>query len=142
MLESVCLLVTLRKYMSGSSPGLGHFMLQIEQAARGCISGDLSEWPLLRKELGDLGIILPLDTQARTLTKICKLIMGSCEKCWRDAGGDAFRYRELLQEQKCSPEEQAGPEAKHCPDCGRQSIHMYTGMCTSCGWHPDLENIG
>lgn len=58
--------------------------------------------------------------------------MSSCEKCWRDAGGDPHRYADLLArraEEPCTPEEQAGPDATECPSCKRRVLHQYTGEC-------------
>lgn len=55
--------------------------------------------------------------------------MGSCEKCWRESGGDPIRYNELLCENECTPEEQAGPDAGWCGHCHRKTIHQYTGKC-------------
>lgn len=64
--------------------------------------------------------------------------MSSCEKCWRDAhsggpyGDVADQYRKLVDERKdnpCTPEEQAGPDAKECPECKRMSLHQHTGEC-------------
>lgn len=58
--------------------------------------------------------------------------MSSCEKCWRDAGGEPDRYRELIRGRSaCSAEEQAGPHANECPWCGRKTLHQHTGepMC-------------
>jgi hypothetical protein len=61
--------------------------------------------------------------------------MSSCEKCWRDAGGDAEKYHQLVKERnaagmQCTPEEQAGGEyATACPSCGRKTVHMHSGQC-------------
>ena len=57
--------------------------------------------------------------------------MSACEKCWAAAGGSADRYRELLLKRKCTPEEQAGPDASQCPWCGRMTLHQITreAMC-------------
>ena len=63
--------------------------------------------------------------------------MSSCEKCWRDASSDddkAARYAELIEARKdnpCTPEDQAGPDAKECPSCRRMTLHQITGqaMC-------------
>jgi len=38
--------------------------------------------------------------------------MPSCEQCWRDAGGDANRYAELVKQRRCTPEEQAAKVSK------------------------------
>lgn len=56
--------------------------------------------------------------------------MASCENCWREAGGDPDTYHELLKENECTPEEQAGGEdALHCPGCSRMTVHMYAHVC-------------
>ena len=59
--------------------------------------------------------------------------MPSCEKCWRDAHGEADRYSELLMERKdfpCTPEQQAGGEdAGECEKCGRKTVHCVVGLC-------------
>lgn len=63
--------------------------------------------------------------------------MASCEKCWGDAyvksryngkyQGD--NYRELIQINDCTPEEQAGEDAQICPKCKRNVLHQYTKDC-------------
>lgn len=55
--------------------------------------------------------------------------MSACEHCWAEAGGDVDRYGELLKVRECTPEEQAGPDAKACPNCGRMTLHQFTGEC-------------
>lgn len=67
--------------------------------------------------------------------------MSACEKCWvdshRDADGDFSdnqpkRYGELIESRRdspCTPEEQAGPDASKCPQCGRMALHQITGDC-------------
>ncbi len=59
--------------------------------------------------------------------------MASCEKCWRDAGGSADRYAQLLLKRShhpCTPEEQAGGElAQQCDKCGRRTRHMMAKKC-------------
>lgn len=63
--------------------------------------------------------------------------MSACEKCWADARAMMARgedYAALLQARQatpCTPEEQAGPDAKECPRCHRMTLHQYTGepMC-------------
>jgi hypothetical protein len=59
--------------------------------------------------------------------------MSTCEKCWSDAynpyGSQTARYNELVSTRKCTPEEQAGPNAERCPDCGRMTLHQHTGEC-------------
>jgi hypothetical protein len=53
--------------------------LHIEMAAKGCISGTLNEWPMLRKSLRENGLNLSDDTHAITLRKICSLIVSKCK---------------------------------------------------------------
>lgn len=63
--------------------------------------------------------------------------MSACEKCWSLAGGNPVRYRRLIIDAAehnavtCTPEEQAGPNAKECPICKRMTLHQHTGepMC-------------
>ena len=72
--------------------------------------------------------------------------MASCEKCWRDAGGEWVAYNRLLEArfiagEACSPEEQAGEGAGWCPECERGTAHELTGRCVLCGLQaqPDLQ---
>ena len=55
--------------------------------------------------------------------------MSACEKCWTDSRiGD--NYGQLVASRSaapCTPEEQAGPEAKNCPDCYMPVLHQHTG---------------
>lgn len=66
--------------------------------------------------------------------------MASCEQCWKDSGGDADRYRELIEDRKghpCTPEQQAGGyQAGPCPKCGRMTLHVYVRACmvSECGY--------
>lgn len=64
--------------------------------------------------------------------------MSNCEKCWRDAhsvgqyGDVTTRYSKLIEERKdniCTPEEQAGPNAKECSICKRMTLHQITEEC-------------
>jgi hypothetical protein len=68
--------------------------------------------------------------------------MASCEKCWGDAfdrmittGKDqAEYYHDLIIERKdnpCTPEEQAGEDAKLCLECKRKTVHQYTHCCVN-----------
>lgn len=73
-----------------------------------------------------------------------KGVMASCEKCWGDAytrmrcdpsQGQADHYSDLISERAddpCTPEEQAGEDAKMCPKCNRKTIHQMIGRCTNC----------
>lgn len=71
-----------------------------------------------------------------------------CEKCWADAyyieqfGGtdetQADAYARLLRERAenpCSPEQQAGPGAERCPDCGTMTVHPITKSCKAVFHH-------
>jgi len=66
--------------------------------------------------------------------------MASCEKCWREAGGDPVLYRQLLRQRRdnpCTLEEQAGGEhAGLCESCQRRIVHCVTGQCL----HPDCKS--
>ena len=66
--------------------------------------------------------------------------MPSCEKCWSDAylesissGKSQYKcYDELIQLRKnnpCTPEQQAGKDAKLCKVCKRKTIHQYANVC-------------
>lgn len=60
--------------------------------------------------------------------------MSSCEKCWADARSSGVGYFQLVMSRKnnpCTPEEQAGPDARKCPACGRMTLHQHTSepMC-------------
>jgi hypothetical protein len=64
--------------------------------------------------------------------------MSACERCWADSGRDPYQshaeaYQRLLEERGpngCTPEQQAGPGAKPCPDCGGRLVrHQHTGEC-------------
>jgi len=60
-----------------------HSWLQIDAAARGCVSGTLEEWPHLDAALIKMLIFLHPETQAITLQRICRLLVGvrSSEEC-------------------------------------------------------------
>lgn len=59
--------------------------------------------------------------------------MSSCERCWSMAydpyGNQLERYQENIRAHNCTPEQQAGPDAGWCPDCGLVSLHQYTKQC-------------
>ena len=66
--------------------------------------------------------------------------MSACEKCWRDSQRSVYYeldcvYYSLLArrngiiEPKCTPEEQAGPDATVCEACGRKTCHQHTHLC-------------
>lgn len=67
--------------------------------------------------------------------------MPSCEKCWSDAHRDPYNvaeeYGKLMDEREnnpCTPEEQAGPDAGWCSTCGRKTLHQHVkDFCTVCG---------
>ena len=66
--------------------------------------------------------------------------MPTCEKCWADSRPDAGyqydAYTRLLAERnphRCTPEQQAGPDAGYCKTCGRKTIHQYVrDWCMAC----------
>jgi hypothetical protein len=58
--------------------------------------------------------------------------MASCEKCWGESGGDLEKYTRLLNERKCTPEEQAGEAAGFCTKCERQTVHQHLRRCVLC----------
>lgn len=72
--------------------------------------------------------------------------MASCEKCWGDAymrthetpgKSQAEHYTDLIDERKdnpCTPEQQAGKDAKICPKCNRKTIHQMINKCIVCGY--------
>lgn len=49
--------------------------LQIAMAARGAIGGRLKEWPMLQMALETLDIKLSSETDAYTVSNICRLIV-------------------------------------------------------------------
>lgn len=60
--------------------------------------------------------------------------MSVCQKCWADARALGLPYSFVLMQRRdtpCTPEEQAGPDARECPMCHRKTLHQYTGapMC-------------
>jgi hypothetical protein len=55
--------------------------------------------------------------------------MSACERCWssaQSAGDPSAEYTRLLKMSDCTPEEQAGPDARECPVCHRKTLHQYT----------------
>ncbi len=44
-------------------------VLQLDQAARGCVSGTLAEWPLLQVALMNCGMKLPATARAREMQR-------------------------------------------------------------------------
>lgn len=73
--------------------------------------------------------------------------MASCEKCWADAHlryvcdrskCQAEHYHDLIKERKnnpCTPEQQAGRDAKICPKCRKKTIHQIINICMNCGYN-------
>ena len=54
-------------------------MLQIEQAASGCIDKTIGDWVYLSAALMKLGIFLHPETSANTVTAICQFIEAASE---------------------------------------------------------------
>ena len=56
--------------------------------------------------------------------------MSSCERCWARSydphGNQSERYQENIATHACTPQEQAGPDAEKCLQCGRMSLHQFT----------------
>lgn len=65
---------------SGDEPDLSFDWLQVEQAAAGCVSGTLEEWPDLNRALCRVGVALPLETPAGSLRVICRLLLSAGEE--------------------------------------------------------------
>lgn len=57
--------------------------------------------------------------------------MVSCEKCWAQSFS-VEDYYELIKMSNCTPEEQAGPDATVCGDCGRKTVHQHAHVCMAC----------
>ena len=53
-----------------------HEMIQIEMAARGCISGTLTEWPHLKSALRKRGIRMLDTATAEEMRKVCRWYLG------------------------------------------------------------------
>ena len=66
--------------------------------------------------------------------------MASCEKCWTDSRGATEEYMRLIKVRTCTPEDQAGVDAKVCPDCGCRTIHQLAGVCMVPGCGPATED--
>ena len=75
--------------------------------------------------------------------------MASCEKCWADSytmsrgsGKDRVEiYHELLTEEQCTLEEQAGQDAKICPECNQKTVHQIINECLNCGYLAQKEKL-
>jgi hypothetical protein len=69
--------------------------------------------------------------------------MSACERCWRDSrwaenfGDGAYAklvaQRNGIIDDRCTPEEQAGPDATECPACKRKTVHQHTHLCQTPG---------
>lgn len=75
--------------------------------------------------------------------------MSACERCWADAqgAGDApHEYALLLvlrMANPCTPEQQAGPDARPCADCGGRRVrHQITGECMANRSHGRVSSTG
>jgi hypothetical protein len=49
-----------------------HEMIQIEMAAKGCVSGTLKEWPHLKSALRKRGVRMLDTANAQEMTAVCK----------------------------------------------------------------------
>lgn len=75
--------------------------------------------------------------------------MSDCEKCWsdahlRDPHNVTAKYNELIDERRsnpCTPEQQAGPNAKECPACGRLTLHQNTNECMNCDRFTEYKTV-
>ena len=63
--------------------------------------------------------------------------MPTCERCWSRAftfyKSQVEQYERLVTECNCTPEEQAGLDARECPLCHRYTVHQYAHTCVVCG---------
>lgn len=57
-----------------------HDWIQIEQAAKGCVSGTLDEWPHLKGALRRCGVHLPKETTATALRIVCGQIVRTTKR--------------------------------------------------------------
>lgn len=65
--------------------------------------------------------------------------MPSCERCWREAEATLRNYQDVVRENNCSPEEQAGPDAAMCEICHRKTVHQHVHICMACQWKPSSD---
>lgn len=54
-----------------------HEMMQIEQAAQGCISGTLAEWPHLKHALRKRGIRMLDTANAQEMRSVCQFYLST-----------------------------------------------------------------
>jgi len=52
-------------------------MMQIEMAAKGCVSGTLSEWPHLKRALRKRGIDMLSTATAQEMRDVCKFYLST-----------------------------------------------------------------
>jgi len=73
--------------------------------------------------------------------------MPSCERCWGLAYGRAMcdgskmqseHYQDLIKENDCTPEQQAGEYAETCKSCGKKCVHEIVHECMN----KDCEAFG
>ena len=68
--------------------------------------------------------------------------MPSCERCWEMSRliasempvDQVDEYERLVRVNDCTPEQQAGRDAKTCPDCKTKTVHQHTRQCLVCGY--------
>ena len=77
--------------------------LQIEMAAKGCVSGTLKEWPMLAAALRKLGHELPPTTPAQELRDLCRAAVNSPTPADFAAPGGWTALRATLARGACPP---------------------------------------
>ena len=57
----------------------GRERLALEQAARGCVSGTLAEWPVLASAFRAVGVVVDLDARASVLRLLARAALEALE---------------------------------------------------------------
>ena len=94
----------------------------------------------------------PIATRLSTVTPTTgetERTMPSCERCWEDSAlrrhnGEDGAYSNLVKERGpsgCTPEQQAGTDAKECLICHRMTLHQLCGVCMA-GCEPATVQTG
>jgi hypothetical protein len=58
---------------------IDHLRLQLEQAAKGCVSGTLAEWPHLDSALRHSGITLPKSAPPTVMRRAAVVALAKCD---------------------------------------------------------------